>query len=193
SVAASARHNRGLALFRLGRLEEACAVESAAVESLAAQGGRRLAGGSRMYLASILLAAGQAERAEQEARAASQVLADVPTLRPYALGVLAQVLLATGRSAEALAACGEALSAINAGEAVEAGEPLVRLVHAEALRAAGQPAAARDALTAAAAQLQARAARLADPATRRAFLEQIPEHARTLALARSGDETPEAP
>jgi hypothetical protein len=191
AVAASAQHNRGLALFRLGRLDEARAVELAAVEALAAQGSRRLVGGARMYLATILLAAGEPERAEEEARGAAEVLADVATLRPYALGVLAQVLLASGRTAEALDVCGEAMSAITAGVAVEAGEPLVRLVHAEALRAAGQRAAAQEALAAAAAHLHARAARLGDPDTRRAFLEQIPEHARTLALARGGDDAPE--
>jgi hypothetical protein len=60
---------------------------------------------------------------------------------------------------------------------------MVRLVHAEALHAAGEHEAARGAIESARARLRARAARIDDPSFRQSFLEDVPEHARTLALA----------
>jgi hypothetical protein len=60
----------------------------------------------------------------------------------------------------------------------------VRLVHAEALHASGEEAAARAALREAWDDLQARAAAIEAPAARRAFLEEVPEHARVGALRR---------
>jgi hypothetical protein len=62
---------------------------------------------------------------------------------------------------------------------------LVRLVHAEALHASGAQDAARRAIGDAAARLGAMAGRISDPDYRRSFLEDVPENARTLTLARA--------
>jgi hypothetical protein len=59
----------------------------------------------------------------------------------------------------------------------------VRLAHAEALHATGAHDAARDAITRARAYLLEVAGKIADPSYRASFLEQVPENARTLALA----------
>jgi hypothetical protein len=59
----------------------------------------------------------------------------------------------------------------------------VRLVHAEALHATGAHDAARRAITDARARLLATADRIADPDHKQSFLQRVPEHARTLALA----------
>ena len=61
---------------------------------------------------------------------------------------------------------------------------LIQLVHAEVLEASGEPAAAREALREARDDLQVKAGRIDDPDVRRRFLEDVPENARTLALAR---------
>jgi hypothetical protein len=61
----------------------------------------------------------------------------------------------------------------------------VRLAHAEALHATGANAAARHAIAGAQAHLVTIAGRIADPAYRQSFLENVPENARTLALARA--------
>jgi hypothetical protein len=61
----------------------------------------------------------------------------------------------------------------------------VRLAHAEALQAAGDADAARRAIEAARARLFAIAAKIPEPDYRRAFLDDVPEHARTLTLART--------
>jgi hypothetical protein len=59
----------------------------------------------------------------------------------------------------------------------------VRLAHAEALAAAGDQPAACAAITVARARLLAIADRIPDPDYRKSFLEEVPENARTLALA----------
>jgi hypothetical protein len=59
----------------------------------------------------------------------------------------------------------------------------VRLAHAEALHATGAHDAARAAIAQARARLLAITDRISDPDYRASFLEQVPENARTLALA----------
>ncbi len=70
----------------------------------------------------------------------------------------------------------------------------VRLAHAEALHATGAHDAARRAITDARARLFTIAGRIADPAYKTSFLEDVPENARTLALARAwlGEAGPDA-
>jgi hypothetical protein len=121
------------------------------------------------------------------ARAAIEILAAVPPTRCYALAALAHVLLAAGRAGDALAASGEAFGLLEVLGGIDDGESFVRLTHAEALAAAGDPGGGRRALADARARLQARAERLSDAASRQSFLEQVPENARTLALARDWD------
>jgi len=60
---------------------------------------------------------------------------------------------------------------------------LVRLVHAEALEAAGQHAAARAELAEARDDLEARAARIPDAAARQSYLTRVAENARVVALS----------
>ena len=60
----------------------------------------------------------------------------------------------------------------------------MRLAWAEALEAGGDHAQARAVVAAEATKIAERAGRIRDPALRRAFLERVPENARTLELAR---------
>ncbi|MFO0762911.1 MAG: protein kinase [Byssovorax sp.] len=190
-LAPSAKENLGQALAGLGRWDEAEALTREAVLAFQAQGSRRMEVGGRIYLARMLNASGKTAAAEQEARAALAVELP-PPLRAYALAALGEVLLAGGRSAEALAASAEAMSLLDALGTIEEGEALLRLVYAEALRAEGDPRAvsaildARDRLT-------EQAGRIADPARRASFLEHVRENARTLALAAAWTARPAAP
>jgi hypothetical protein len=70
----------------------------------------------------------------------------------------------------------------------------MRLAHAEALHATGAHDAARQVIAAARAHLFTVADRIADPHYRQSFLENVPENARTLALASSwpGEPAPDA-
>jgi hypothetical protein len=139
-----------------------------------------------MYLASILKEAGDLELAEEHAGDAERALTglDLP-LRPYALGVLADVRLARGDAAGALALARTAFALLETAGGVEEGESLIRLVHARALHAAGDVAAAREAIAEALRSLGKRADRIRDPELRRSFLESVPENARTRELARA--------
>jgi hypothetical protein len=177
--------NLGFVLGRRGSFDEACARERQGIEALAAQGDARLEGGARIYLAGILLDAGQQSAAEAEARAALDCLAAIRPLRVHALAVLACALLSQGRAEEALAAAQESVNLLAALGDVEEGAELARLAYAEGLHATGREEAARTAIAAARTELLARAEKISAPALRASFLEKVPENARTLDLARA--------
>ena len=184
TIAPLALHNLGGVLASLGRLEEARAVEEDAVRAFARVADPRLEGASRVYLARILLAAGDPARAEAEARLVAESAASPAPLRAGALAALAQTLVAQGRFADALAASSEAATALSSLGAVEDFEALIGLAHAEALFAAGALEAARVAVADACGRILARAVRLREP-TRSRFLTVVPDNARCFALARA--------
>ncbi|MGK3964969.1 protein kinase [Sorangium sp. So ce118] len=188
-MAAVAKENLGRTLLQLGELDEARALLDEALRSFVASGDRRMEGGTYVYLAEVSRLAADLTRAEAEARRGCELLADVPPLIPCALGILAGVLLAAGRAAEALETANRAaeLAApiIAAQGHLEEGESQIDLVRAEALEACGAHGEARAAIATARDRLLERTSRIANPAWRAGFLENVPEHARTLALARA--------
>ncbi|WP_434046759.1 MULTISPECIES: protein kinase domain-containing protein [Sorangium] len=188
-MAAFAKENLGRTLLQLGELDEARALLDEALQSFVAAGDRRMEGGTYVYLAEVFRVAGDLDRAEAVARRGCGLLADVPPLIPCATGVLAGVLLAAGRAAEALEVANRAaeLAApiIAAQGHLEEGESQIDLVRAEALEACGAHGEARVAIATARERLLDRTSRIANPAWRAGFLENVPEHARTLALARA--------
>ncbi|AUX42968.1 protein kinase [Sorangium cellulosum] len=175
--------NLGLVLACGGRLDEARSVEETACAMLARHGDVRMEGCARIYLASILLLAGDPGAAAREALAAEGLLDRAPPLRAYAVAVLGRALLHLGRAGEALEAAARARALLDE-VGVEEGESVVRLVHAEALFACGQRAEAARAISDARARLLARAAKIADPDGQARFLERAADCARTLKLAR---------
>ncbi|MEI8256539.1 MAG: hypothetical protein WCJ30_12775 [Deltaproteobacteria bacterium] len=188
STAAAARQNLGLALARTGSFDEARTVETAALEVFRTSGNRRMEAASSSYLAHILFLAGDLDAAEREARAAIALASEPPLLPPSraeGLAGLAQVLLAKGGHAEALEAAREAMDLLDAIGGIDGGEGGIRLVWAEALHSRGELDAARSAIAAARERLLAAAAKIDDEAVRRMYLERVPDHARTLELARA--------
>jgi hypothetical protein len=184
NVSALGRQNLAAALLREGALEEARSAALQAIAAFAAQSNRRQEGRSRVYLAEILAAAGDLEGAEREARAAVACVGSIPPLSAFALGVLARVLLARERGRAALAHAREGMALCDALAGMEEGEARLRLALAESLDATGDRAAADRAVRAAYERLQARAGRIDDAARRATFLARVPEHARTVELAR---------
>jgi tetratricopeptide (TPR) repeat protein len=182
SVVATAKHNLGRALQHQGRLDEAVAVETEAIELFAAQGDRRLETASRCYLANMLAMRGQLRTAEELLRQGLQTTQ--AAWRPGLLADLASVLLRQGDLHEALVVAREGHDLLESLGGVEEGESQIRLMLAEALRAAGEPDTARAAIDRARERLLARAAKITDPEWRTSFLENLPENARTLAVAR---------
>jgi tetratricopeptide (TPR) repeat protein len=186
-VALAAVHNLGPVVAQSGRLEEARALELRAAEAFERQGDRRVGGVARSYLAKIALLAGDTAAAEREARAAAEALRIAPPLRAAALANLARALLAQGRSAEALPVAREAFATLEELGMIEEGESLVRLVHAEALVAAGRAEEFETAIADARDRLLARAAKISDPEWRHRFLTAVPDNARTLRLAQPAE------
>ncbi|MFT3770948.1 MAG: tetratricopeptide repeat protein [Minicystis sp.] len=182
-VASVAAQNLGRTLAYLGRLEEAEQVEQRAADVFKRLGDRRMEGCSRSYLGEIALLDRDPARAEREAAAAADLLRVAPPLRAAALAVQARAVLRQDRAADALPLARDALAILDGIGAVEEGESLVRLVHAEVLAGTGDRAACLAAAAAAAERLLARAARISDPAWRERFLTSVPENAQTLALA----------
>jgi tetratricopeptide (TPR) repeat protein len=172
----------------LERRRSAEALERAAtLFQLASTGNDR----SRMAQARLLLSEGRLLQgdlaaAEEEARAAGDPATLVPFLRSVQLSLLAEIRLRQGQAAEAVELAREALALERTTACLfvlrQEGIPVLL---AEALHASGEVEAAREALREARAELLARADKIADPAYRRSFLEDIPAHARTLELSRA--------
>jgi len=141
-------------------------------------------GRGRWVLARVLYCMGDLEAAERELQAA---LGMAVTLEyPGVLGTLSAVRLAQGRAQEALSAAEEAVARCEAmGACGLFRGASVRLAHAEALHATGAHDAARHVIAEARARLFAVADRIADPAYKQSFLENVPENSKTLALARA--------
>jgi hypothetical protein len=129
----------------------------------------------------ILFARGALEEAEKEARESLVLLDAALALRPIANAILADVLLATHRATEALATIQEAIRWSDEGGNIEEGDSLVRLTFARALLATGN--AADDVIADARSRLLTRAGTIMNERLRRTFLENIPAHRETLALA----------
>ncbi|WP_437731487.1 serine/threonine-protein kinase [Sorangium sp. So ce1335] len=178
----NALQNLGLALAHAGEVDAAKAALRSSIEALERRGDRRRECESRLQLARVLLLAGEPALAEAESRAAEALARAVPERLPAAMAVRARALLELGRAGEALAATTGALSLLESDRHEEEGF-LVRLVHAEALAAAGQAAEARGAIALARNGLLVRAGRISDPAWRERFLCDVPDNARILALA----------
>jgi tetratricopeptide (TPR) repeat protein len=105
--------------------------------------------------------------------------------RVHGIAALARIRLLQGRHDEALRLAGEALQADrDAGIGEYGTRANCRLVHAEALHATGDLAAARQAIRDARDDLRARADQIDDPAYRHRFLTHVAVNARILALAR---------
>jgi tetratricopeptide (TPR) repeat protein len=181
-IVATAKHNLGRALQHRGQLAEALATEDEALELFRAQGDRRLESACHVYLSYILLELGNLAQSLRELETAYDS-AQLP-IRPQILASIARVQLASGAPDEALAAATEAIGMLDQLGGVEEGESLIRLMHVEALLAAGDREAATAAARTASTRLRDRAAKITNPAYRALFVECIPENARTLVLAR---------
>ena len=182
NVAASARHNLGLVLALQGRLAEAEPLERQAIDEFHQQRDNRLEQASRTYLGHILYLKGALEAAASEIRQAVARAVAASPQRAHALAYLAQIQLAGGHHAGALASAGEAVRMLQEMGGIDEGEALVWLVHAEALHATGAVAEAKDALARAAVRLRERAASISEPHWRECFLTRVAENARTLQL-----------
>jgi eukaryotic-like serine/threonine-protein kinase len=113
--------------------------------------------------------------------------------RIYLAAILADAGDLDAAAAEALDHARSAAEILASLGIIEEGESLVRLAHAEALEANGDHDAAVIAAVSAQQRLMERAEKIEDPALRASFLDRVPEHARTLALAHAWVDAQSAP
>jgi eukaryotic-like serine/threonine-protein kinase len=177
------RHNLGLVQADLGDLDGGRASVERGLEIARRQGDRRIQDYCLKSLSIIATRAGRFQEAETLARdpAANTMV----SLRPLAAALLAGALLGQGRVAEALVEAREANRLLDEQGYVEDGEALVRLSLVDCLLAAGEGDAAREAAARAYRRLQERAGAIDDPRWRVSFLGSMPDHRRTVEVART--------
>jgi tetratricopeptide (TPR) repeat protein len=183
SVAALCRANLGAALGHLGKVDEAIAVATRAVDEFGALSEVRMVALALADLSFVRSVGGDLVGAAGDAATAIELAADIAPSKAYALGHAARIALALGDPAAALAHAREAMAILESTGGLDEGEPMVRLVHAEALHATGAHDAARTAILAAYTRLLEVASKIADPRWRASFLENVRDNARTVALA----------
>jgi hypothetical protein len=167
-----------------GALDEALALATRLAQSGHALRDRVHESRGRWALAEVLRRRGDLEGAERELDLARALA--VPLEQPGVLATLAQLRLTQGRAEDALVATGDAVARCEAmGACGMFRGAFVRLAHAEALHATGDTAAARFAIEVARARLVAIAERIPEADRRRAFFDGVPEHTRTVSLARA--------
>jgi eukaryotic-like serine/threonine-protein kinase len=172
-----------VSLAQQGQADAARKVVRLAVEECRASRNPYLEGVAALASALVEHFAGDAAAAEREA--AAVVGSGEPRFihQVEALAPLAAARLALGNVSACLDATRAAMEWLDTGRGMGHLESLVRLVHAEALRASGDERGAEQMLQRARARLLARADAIRDEASRFGFLE-VPEHFRTIGLAR---------
>jgi tetratricopeptide (TPR) repeat protein len=161
-----------------GRLDEARAAGKRGLDWTTARGDHLFLPSTQLYLSFTEYLAGDYLAAEGYARGAVENTKDKPSLRPFALALLARARLSQRFVGEALALAQEAYVAINAKIQLEDGESSVRLAYAEALAAAGSRSEAERIIRDATLWLQRRAEAIDDPAMRLRSWSAFPSTAR---------------
>jgi hypothetical protein len=150
-----------------------------------AQGNLLAQGMAHYVLARVAEGRGALAEAETQARQAYALLERMTPYQLLASVALSAILLSRGRVEEARALAGQGAHALeSSGDALILNTVAVRLALVEACLAQEDTAAGEEALRRALEDVHARAADIEDAAARQRFLEQVPENARVLALAR---------
>jgi tetratricopeptide (TPR) repeat protein len=177
---AAALQNLGVALARIGRLEEARSAEEEAIELL--RGDPRMEGEARAILAEILVASGDLDRAAAQLGRAHELPLPLP-IRVQVMATAAQLWRLRGDHARALEEARRSVNLLADGRDVPS-EARARLVLVELLAERGLAEDAATALQMAHDRLQARAARITDRDARARYLADVPENVRILELGR---------
>lgn len=183
NVANGVKRNLALVLAHRGSFTEARNLIRQAIEWFSAAEDTRLVALSKLYFAAVATESGDLATAEREARQALELLSDAAPLRPWALGILARTHLLAERPEPALTAAREAMRLLQTLDSVECDEALVRLVYAQAMSANHDHHGARKAIATARECLLERADKIGRPDWRQSFLQQIPDHVRTMQLS----------
>ena len=176
-------HNLGLVRAHRGRFEEAIELERRAIHEAETRNETLLIGASHLYMALILLMAGRPAEAELEAQKAQTAAPNVPVLIAQGLAAEATALLARAQPERALEKARAAFALLDERGTTDEAEGRVRCAMAEALAENGRLEEAREGARLAVTRLRERAEKLGDSGLARGFMENVPEHARLVALA----------
>jgi tetratricopeptide (TPR) repeat protein len=179
-----AKKNLARLRFVQGDYEAAASDATAAADELDHYGHRRLESYARAYASQALLAAGDVEGAITSAERGVACADAFPGARANALASLSRACMKRGDLERGLEAALLAKGLFDQLGAIEDGETLVRVAHAEALAGAGREAEARVATTEAVRRLDMVAKNEVEPQWRAGYL-RIPEIVWTVALAKS--------
>jgi hypothetical protein len=185
-IASAATLWLGLVLIERGALDEARAIAQRRIDtgrSAAARLGALREAEGHWLLGEIAVREGDLASGEREILAGAEVLRPAGLIWRLAAARLVDIRLRRGAVADALALATDLVGALTASGGHGLRGTLVRLLHAEALRASRDLPTSRAAIRAAGDDLHARASRIDDPAARALFLA-VPENARVLALSR---------
>lgn len=181
NIASCAMANLAFALSRQGELKLAEEMALSALAMTTKQGNRRFRAFSAAYLALVRALLGDLDGARSAIELALKH-ADARAL-VFSRGVATGVLLLQDDAAGALSLAEEGMQALEELGGMHQGEAVLRMMHATALRHAGESGRALAAIQEARTQLISRAACINDTTWRELFLSEVPEHRQTLALA----------
>jgi serine/threonine protein kinase/tetratricopeptide (TPR) repeat protein len=167
-----------LACWHLKRLDESCVHAERAIAGCG-EHDRAVAGLAGFTLANAKLALGDLDAAQRHVDTALERLATFPEYRSIACATQARIHIRRGAFADAVEVAAQARGTMKPQNGFQEGESFVRLCEIEALEAAGQVEAAREATLIAIGRIQHRSARI-DEAWRAIWLARE-DNAATLA------------
>ncbi|NUO51648.1 MAG: hypothetical protein HOV80_22560 [Polyangiaceae bacterium] len=183
TLVAMVDHNLGEVVGHRGRLDEAIAIETRAVDALRREQDKRLFAGSLAYRARIQLARGDLEAAASDARSAVEAAADHASLDALVHGTAAEVALARADLESARLEAERAYAALRPDVPTEAGEALAELVFSRVVTASGDARKGRDVARRACTRIRKRASIIDSPALRRSFEHRVFEHVELARIA----------
>jgi hypothetical protein len=175
-----------MALVRVDqrRLPEAASLAAWVVREAQLRGELLIGRAASLVSVRTQLLSGELEAADAAINALAVIDREEPHLRISYLTIFAGIRLAQGRAAEASELAERAYAqCLACGMGYVLTHAVLLLVRAEAREAIGDRIGAREAIREARDDLLRRAAKIPDPHVHRAFLDNFPEHQRTLALA----------
>jgi len=175
--------NIGFLRLSQGRYDEAIAFEEQSAPVFEQQGDPRLATFSLVYMAMAYAKKGDLARAHEIASRAVKLSEPQLPAHASALAHLAEIELARGEVAPAVEHAAAAYAILEKLGGLEDTESGVRVIHCEALVAAGRVDDAKPALRAAIAAIESRAEKIKVPRFRESFM-RTPENVRTFDLAK---------
>lgn len=184
TVVTRAYHNLAMVRCAKADFETATQMERRAIDASHKQGDSRLEAWSHVYLSTIHFRKGDFAASMESAKACALMPDVAPAARAGGLAAWARAALAMNDIRTAVDASDKAMALLHQLKELEEFEPLIRLVYAEAKHQAGAVEEAKDEIERARKRVMERANFIHKAEWRESFLQELPDNARTLNLAK---------